>query len=90
MQRCEAAAAGQRAAEDAVRSLQHSNDRLSADTARLRAELESTRQSMAAELAQAHSVCVVVVVLWHQSELAAWHGTRAEFLKRQLLTTYCA
>jgi hypothetical protein len=61
-QRCEAAAAGQRAAEDAVRSLQHSNDRLSADTARLRAELESTRQSMAAELAQAHSVRMALVL----------------------------
>lgn len=52
LQRCETASAAQRVAEDEARSLQHDKERLAADVARVSAELESTRQTMGAELAQ--------------------------------------
>ena len=56
VQRCEAAASGQRAAEDEARSLRHEVERLGADLARLGAEHEAARQAQAAELASAHEV----------------------------------
>ena len=56
MQRCEIAAAGQRAAEEEARVLRHDGERLAADVARVSAELESARLVAAGDLAQAQEV----------------------------------